>query len=152
MIVISHRGNLHGRYPSLENDPNYILQAIECGFEVEIDVWHDGSNYFLGHDFPQHKVEESFLKNERLWCHAKNMEALVKMTSCNIHCFWHQTDDCTLTSRGFIWCFPGIKCSKGILVHPDAPNNLVQSVETFGVCTDYPVNWNKISVPQSSLT
>ena len=36
---IAHRGNTRGPKPEKENDPEYILQAINEGFDVEIDVW-----------------------------------------------------------------------------------------------------------------
>jgi hypothetical protein len=29
------------------------------------------------------------------------------MLDNNIHCFWHQKDDFTITSQGFIWTYPG---------------------------------------------
>ena len=36
--LISHRGNLHGKFASLENSPEYIEEAIDKGFDTEIDV------------------------------------------------------------------------------------------------------------------
>ena len=39
MILISHRGNLKGINPQRENEPLYIVEALEKGFDVEIDVW-----------------------------------------------------------------------------------------------------------------
>ena len=38
-ILIAHRGNTRGPKPEKENQPEYILQAIQEGFDVEIDVW-----------------------------------------------------------------------------------------------------------------
>ena len=38
-IWIAHRGNTRGPKPEKENQPEYILQAIQEGFDVEIDVW-----------------------------------------------------------------------------------------------------------------
>jgi len=38
MKLISHRGNLFGPNPTNENNPDYILNAIELGYDVEIDV------------------------------------------------------------------------------------------------------------------
>ena len=38
-IWIAHRGNTRGPNPEKENQPEYILQAINEGFDVEIDVW-----------------------------------------------------------------------------------------------------------------
>ena len=44
MKIISHRGNLYGPNPELENKPEYILAAIKCNFRVEIDLWVIGDN------------------------------------------------------------------------------------------------------------
>jgi hypothetical protein len=34
------------------------------------------------------------------------LEALKAMVKEDIHCFWHQNDDYTLTSEGYIWTYP----------------------------------------------
>jgi len=106
MKLISHRGNINGKQPDLENNPEYIKDAIRIGYDVEVDVWYD-NGFWLGHDKPLYPIETSFLKNKKLWCHAKNNKALFKMRQePGIHYFWHQKDDYTLTSEGFIWTFP----------------------------------------------
>ena len=38
MKLISHRGNIDGPQPDRENSPNYINEAIEAGYNVEIDT------------------------------------------------------------------------------------------------------------------
>jgi len=38
MYYISHRGNLSGSQPEFENKPAYIVEALNKGFDVEIDV------------------------------------------------------------------------------------------------------------------
>ena len=101
---ISHRGNIDGRVINAENSPEQINFALTQGYEVEIDVWFVDDSFYLGHDEPLYLVEESFLENDRLWCHAKNEESFYKMLSNpKIHSFWHQTDDFTLTSKNYIW-------------------------------------------------
>ena len=45
MILISHRGNLTGPNPKKENHPDYILNALREGYEVEIDVWFENDKY-----------------------------------------------------------------------------------------------------------
>ena len=56
----------------------------------------------------QRSIDFDYLRDKRLWCHAKNIDALDIMTSySDIHSFWHQNDDFTLTSRNFIWTYPG---------------------------------------------
>ena len=142
MIVISHRGNIEGPNPLLENHPNQILKCLDKDFEVEIDVWFlDG--WFLGHDEPQHKVDIAFLQKSKLWCHAKNIEALYNLRKNNINCFWHQKDDVTLTSTGFIWTYPGKKLTKNsICVMPELLDQDIK--ECHGVCTDYPLKYKEL--------
>ena len=77
-FLISHRGNIDGK-TNQENKPEYIKKALFHGFNVEIDVWYIDNKYYLGHDLPQYEIEEDFLQNASLWCHAKNIEALYRM-------------------------------------------------------------------------
>jgi len=37
MIYISHRGNINGPQPKLENSPHYIKQALEQGYQVVLE-------------------------------------------------------------------------------------------------------------------
>ena len=79
MKLISHRGNIAGKQPGLENMPEYIKDTIEKGYDVEIDVWWK-NGFWLGHDESNvPNVDLEFLKNQKLWCHAKNIEALYEM-------------------------------------------------------------------------
>ncbi len=108
MKLISHRGNLDGPNPELENQPVYIETALKNGYDVEIDVWNIGGDWLLGHDYPLHTVNLNFLENPNLLCHAKNLDALSLMLgNDDIHCFWHQEDHYTITSRGYILSYPG---------------------------------------------
>ena len=135
--LISHRGNINGPNKNLENSPEYIKKALDQGFDVEIDVWFQDGNYFLGHDGPQYSIIEEFLQNEKLWCHAKNLRALEKMlANSKIHCFWHQTDTATLTSRNVVWSYPGSEAIQGsICVLPEISKPI--SPNCVGVCSDY---------------
>lgn len=140
MVLIAHRGNVSGRNPEKENNPLYVKSALNQGFDAEIDVWVNDEKYYLGHDEPVYSVEESFLANEKIWCHAKNIQALSKMLTNNkIHCFWHQSDDVTLTSNGFIWTYPGKPLTeKSICVLPD-PEEIVS--KCYGICSDSVYNF-----------
>ena len=44
MILISHRGNLSGKNEELENSPEYIMNALNYGFNVE--GYHDLNKIF----------------------------------------------------------------------------------------------------------
>ena len=148
MKIISHRGNLEGRIPEDENNPDYIHEAIESGVDVEIDLWLYENGFYLGHDEPQYQIDLNFLKNERLWVHAKSMktaEFLYKQPL--IHWFWHETDKMTLTSKGYIWCFPGYSCKDCIIVDKNGRTPSC-SDDIWGVCTDNPYKWKNEYVDQ----
>lgn len=139
MIIISHRGNLNGPNPELENNPSQILNALAKGYHVEIDVWCVDNQWFLGHDEPQYSIPKYFLFNDHLWCHAKNIEALDKMSSPNINYFWHDKDQYTLTSKNYIWCNLNYYNKNGIILD-FSPNPIKR--ECLGMCLDYPEQLN----------
>ena len=138
MRLIAHRGNTKGRKKSLENSIDYLESALDQGFDVELDAWVTDSVY-LGHDKPQYKCPMSFLisNSSKLWIHCKNLNALQslnKIRSLNI--FWHETDDFTLTSKGFIWTYPNKDvCENSVLVTESASD--YKGAECFGLCSDY---------------
>jgi hypothetical protein len=103
---IAHRGNTKGKTLN-ENMPTYVLNACDKYF-VEIDVWFVSGRFYLGHDNPEYEVEDSFLSNDKFFCHAKNEEALHEMIKKGIHCFWHEDDKMTVTSKGFVWKYPEV--------------------------------------------
>ena len=135
MILIAHRGNTVGPNPDSENRPEHIDKALAAGYDAEIDVWFKHGTFWLGHDEPQYAVQSDYLENERLWCHAKNLEGLEKMlANRKIHCFWHQEDDVQLTSKGYIWTYPNKQYgSMSICVLPDSPEQIQGAA---GVCLD----------------
>ena len=91
---------------------------LKSNIQVEIDVWLKDGVILLGHDEPQYAVNFGFLKQNGLWCHAKNLDALHYMLEKNIkNSFWHQEDDYTVTSSGFIWTYPNkLITNKSIIV------------------------------------
>ena len=136
MILISHRGNIAGPNPEQENHPDYIDNAISLGFDVEVDIWRIKKKWYLGHDEPQYQIKEDFFDQHGLWCHAKNLEAIVEMSKHpTIHYFWHQKDDITLTSKGYIWAYPGKQPIKdSIAVMPELYNDDIS--KCIGICSD----------------
>ncbi|MGA1101956.1 MAG: hypothetical protein ACO3VB_09330, partial [Opitutales bacterium] len=138
MKIISHRGNLSG--PSeKENSANQIIETIKQGFDCEVDVWCIDSKIFLGHDAPTYRIEERFLHQDGLWIHAKNLEALDWLYNTSLNYFWHETDKVTITSHGYIWCYPGIFLESGITVLQNREEYLPEKI--LGICTDYPSDY-----------
>lgn len=138
MKIIAHRGNLNGSDVENENKPETILRAISLGFDVEIDIRVIDGEIYLGHDSPQYKIDVRFLKDDRLWIHCKNKEALELMLGLSeVHYFWHQTDTYTLTSKGFVWGYVGADIiNNSICVMPETEQDLQKC---YGICTDYPI-------------
>ena len=136
MYLISHRGNINGIQKSKENDPNYINRAIEGGFDVEVDVRYNKGKFFLGHDYDQYEIDKNFLLSEKIWCHAKTTIALSALHQIGAHYFWHQEDDYTITSKGFIWTYPGKKLlPNSICVLPEEANYI--EINCLGICSDF---------------
>ena len=121
MIYISHRGNIIGSVSGKDNNPDYVEKALRSGYDVEVDVWGISDRFLLGHDYPTYRIEPGFLTREKIWCHAKNPRAIVELKKLGAHFFWHGNDDYTLTSRGFVWTYPGKALTtvlrNGILPH-----------------------------------
>ena len=109
MKKIAHRGNISGKQIELENNPSYIESAISQKYDVEIDVWLFNDKFMLGHDEPQYEISFSFFEKhqDKLWIHCKNLHALFALNKIkHLNVFFHDKDDATLTSRGFIWTYP----------------------------------------------
>ncbi len=136
MYLISHRGNINGIQEKKENNPEYINDAINKGFDVEVDVRYENDKFFLGHDFSQFEINREFLLNKKIWCHAKTNEALLALQEIKAHFFWHEEDDYTITSKGYIWTYPGKKLlPKSICVLPEKAK--YKEINCLGICSDF---------------
>jgi hypothetical protein len=137
MKIIAHRGNIDGK-SWMENNPKHILRAINNGFDVEVDIRYIDKKWYLGHDNPTYVVNFLFLEsiNKNAWFHCKNLEALSELDPLTYKFFWHQNDDFTLTSNGYIWTYPEKNVTpRSIIVDLNLDhkyNNI------YGICTDYP--------------
>jgi hypothetical protein len=139
--LISHRGNLTGPNPERENSPEYLIEAINLGVDVEVDVWSVDNKIYLGHDKPDYLVDLNFLNSirYRAWYHCKNIEALVMFIESEVsfRYFWHQNDDYTITSTGHIWTYPGRQTSKHSIVVDLNEQYSYKNGEIYGACVDY---------------
>ena len=146
VILIAHRGNVSGPNPEMENNPLYIDRALEKGYDVEVDI--RGSFYtkfYLGHDEQQYMVSPEWLfeRADKLWLHAKDIQALHSLTqqASNFNVFWHQEDFYTITTKGFIWTYPGHTLTpESVCVMPERVEGLYtteQLSNCAGICTDF---------------
>ena len=150
MILIAHRGNITGPQPSRENTPGYIDIALALGYDVELDVWGGDGRLWLGHDLSAAiPISTVFLKERdpHLWVHCKNAMAIQMILELapGVRFFFHHADDYTLTSDGFVWCYPGKTppTPRSITVLPETvmrresiPGYLKEE-HVVGVCSDY---------------
>lgn len=147
MKLICHRANFDSVDLENENNPNKIAYCLNLGYDVEIDVWKIKEKFYLGHDEPKFEINLQYLNNNKFWCHAKNLEALYDMLKIkNINCFWHQNDDFTITSKGFIWAFPGKKLTNNsIAVLPEKSQYALKNLHgCYGVCSDNVVKYKNL--------
>jgi len=143
MIYISHRGNINGRIEEAENKPEYIIDTLRLGYDVEIDVWYIDGEWWLGHDEPQYQIDFDWMdkRSDRLWIYCKNIEAVEYFNENEYYCkdinwFWHENDTLTLTSYGYIWAYPGKQpIKKSIAVMPEIHNDNISYCS--GICSDY---------------
>lgn len=165
MRLIAHRGLFTVRVLSSkdhfgENHPQQIDAAIAKGYDAEIDLWviketdldkinncHlKQAGYYLGHDKPEYLIDVNWLdqRKDSLWIHCKNLEAM--HIPFGLNHFWHQNDDYTLTSKGYIWTYPRIELTlspKSVIVTPEIMfstrevQKLIRSDVAYGVCTKY---------------
>lgn len=138
MILISHRGNVDGKNTEKENHPTYIDEAINAGYDVEIDVWMIEGTLHLGHDEPQYGISQHWLNEraDKLWIHCKNVEAMEWFNLIGgFNYFWHEEDTMTLTSHGCMWVYPGKQpIQRSIAVMPEIHNDDVSMC--LGICSD----------------
>ena len=142
MKLISHRGNINGKIIEAENRPDYIDDTIRLGYDVEIDLWFINGKIYLGHDSFQYEINDKWLNEriDKLWIHCKNVESLNWIKNTSLHYFWHENDTLTLTSKNYIWVYPGKQPIIGsIAVMPEIFNDDVSNC--LGICSDFIQNY-----------
>lgn len=167
MILISHRGNLDGSNPKNENTQEYIQEALDSGFHVEIDIWRKNNKLFLGHNKPENEVEEGWLldRREKLWVHAKNPEALFYLTYSHLSrdkclcVFFHENERYAIIQNGrnehgilvdgLIWAHDTTNLNSKCIIpvlhqmqwnklnHPYHPSIKIPKQKIWGICSDY---------------
>ena len=157
MKIIAHRANVNGPNPKEENQIDSIFTCIAKGYDVEIDIRLIRDTLYLGHDSADNIISINQINkiSEKLWIHCKNLTALEYFSSHKekYNFFWHERDKYTLTSKGFIWGYPGSPLSSnGINVMPEwsikkEDLKYLSKEKIYGICTDFPsliIDSNKV--------
>ena len=143
MKLIAHRGLVNGPHKQFENQPYIVKTALEAGFDCEIDLWVVGDRLFLGHDEPMYNITIEFLQINGLWIHAKSLTTFHWLTASglDLNYFWHENDSYTLTSKGYIWAYPGKaltdRCVMVMPEHVDKSLSTALNAECYAICSDY---------------
>ena len=146
MILISHRGNINGVNSKKENTKSYIQEAINLGYDVEVDIRCVNDEFLFGHDSGQYHVELQWLldRKDKLWVHCKNFESLSELIDTDIRVFYHQKEEYTIISDGHIWAHNinniNDKCIIPLLSHTNLVN--WNPTDVYGICSDYVGLWN----------
>jgi glycerophosphoryl diester phosphodiesterase len=141
MKLIAHRGNINGKINTRENTQLYIQEAIDKGYDVEVDVWYKDNKFWLGHDYPEIKTDLNWLlkRQDSLWVHCKNFKALTQLIKTNLKLFYHEKEDYTIISNKCIWAHNlnniDDKCIIPLLSKEDINNWKPKKV--LGICSDY---------------
>lgn len=137
MLLIAHRGNINGKNPEKENTVDYLQEAINKGYDVELDVRYIDGVFYLGHDDPQEECPEWLLQSTNSWVHAKDITTLQEcMDRDYSNVFFHDSDDAVLTSSGLLWTFPGKELTiRSIQVMPEYVDEEFNH-DCFGICSD----------------
>ena len=134
---------MSGPDPKNENKIQQIEEVIKMGFDVEIDVRSIDDKIFLGHDDCIEEVKKDWIeeRSNNLWIHCKNLDAVNLFSKTSFNWFWHQQDDYTLTSKGFVWTYPcRSHSSKSIVVLPELCGDNYEFL-CSGVCSDFPLKY-----------
>lgn len=108
--IISHRGYLEGKDELRENEPTAIIDCINKGFDVEIDLnlincyfpnerFASDFELALGHDKLKCLIKEEFLTQfgNCLFVHAKSIESfswlILSQANGNLKYFYHTEED-----------------------------------------------------------
>lgn len=143
MKLIAHRGLTAGPNKNLENQPDTIKTSLGEGFDVEIDLWVVNGRLYLGHDEPMYNITEEFITTPGMWVHAKSLGTLhwLVNSKLDINYFWHENDSYTLTSKGYIWAYPGKSLTTScVMVMPeweDQTLNNARTADCYAICSDY---------------
>ena len=109
MKIIAHRADINNRSSRRESTKSSVKDCVDLGFNVEIDKRLFYGNLYLGHNRTEEiikKQEPRKIKN-KVWILRKNLKAFFSQIQGDFNYFWHEEDSYTLTSKGYIWAYPG---------------------------------------------
>lgn len=154
--LIAHRGNVRGVDVLKENHPDHIQAALDLGLDVEIDIWYDEGELYLGHDIPLYNTSikqlENWAKKRFVYAHCKNAKAALNVPfSYGLIPFAHSEDDFIILPDMHLWVHPkaiqtlpvSIQKESIIVVHDKTNGCSVNPLNYYGICTDNPIRYKE---------
>ena len=140
MLYISNLGNTKGRDVIEEGGLPIIVDALNRGFCVNINLWKLPKSFAVGVDYPMEEVDPDFLSGnkEKLLLRAMNIESLKWMLENGYHCYWREKDDFTVSSHGFILSFGVAVIPHSIVMNPElCLVDDLRDKNLVGICSDF---------------
>jgi hypothetical protein len=142
--LISHRGNINGVNTERENEQTYLQEAIEAGYDVELDIRRLNHTLWFGHDGPTHMASMAWLLNYKnnLWIHTKNFDAMDFLIEHNFRVFYHQIEDhVVIGNTRIIWSRAISEASTRSMIpllSMDDINQVdIKSLNVYAICSDF---------------
>lgn len=142
MKLIAHRGNISGINLELENKQSYIDNAINNGYDVEIDVWKVDEKLYLGHDKSDYEIEVNWLleRSNYLWVHCKHFNSLNYLIDFPLKIFYHKKENHTIINNSnIIWSHDLLEAAEKSIIpllnYEDIKFNYNKNV--YGICSDW---------------
>jgi len=144
MILISHRGNINSINLERENTQEYIDEAINSGYHVEIDLYCHEDKLWLGHDTPDTIVQSQWLvdRADKLFVHAKNHMALEYfLYNTNIPVFYHTIEAHVLIGNtSLIWSHDIANATSNSIIPLLSAKDFEKRCDfehVHGICSDF---------------
>lgn len=141
MLYISYYGNIYDKNKDLENEPSYIINAINNGYNVFIDIQLIENDYYLG---GKYKIELDFLQKfiHYLWCNCLDEITYIKLRNIS--------NDIKIINdlKDLVWGYHEINNNNFISVLPELLKNnyeirdLKNKSNFIGICSSY-IGWYK---------
>ena len=146
MILISHRGNVDSINIKRENTKSYIQEAIDLGYDVEVDIRYTDGKFLFGHDIGQYYVELQWLldRKHKLWVHCKDFEAISELINSEVRVFYHDKEAYRIISDKHIWAHNLNNVDDKCIIPLLSKDELMSwnPVDVYGICSDYIGLWN----------
>jgi len=141
--LIAHKGLWQGSDNNTANTTKQLKMALKAGYDVECDIIERDGKLWLGHDEPKEEIDIEFLKDSRIFAHAKDERAYKILIKENIQSFMQNNEILSEIENSNLWWVnsnykvPYGKSFKNCIIHYSNKDLICNGVEIFGIYGDY---------------